>query len=273
MPIDSTDSSRAAPSSWFEWKSLFMSRSRRAMPPLMAPKLTSIQRFQLARSLGVFHVGESGEGRIAADILRFDSKFINRAYQESIGLFVAEEARHGRILRQMVLSLNGRVPAKAWSESLFKMLRRMMGIRFKILVLMAAEVAGITFYSLISSKLEPGPFQVALTQICGDETDHLDFHADFFCSQIHKRHQELLFQVSWAAVWLASIMVVAADHRKTLEAFRISQAELWSCAAAYAAIPRRNVSRSLGPNLGNLHQAPKSWDQRTDQPSVTLRAN
>jgi hypothetical protein len=165
--------------SWPLWLELFRTRVSRPLPQVEAPTLTALQARRLGRSLAIFQVGEAGEGRIAKQIRCFHGPGITTAYRDALGLFVAEEAPHGRILAVLVDALGASRISAAWTDALFTALRRLMGIRFKLLVLMAAEVAGLSFYQLIATHLGPGRFRAALEQICQDERDHLLFHGDF----------------------------------------------------------------------------------------------
>jgi hypothetical protein len=109
----------------------------------------------------------------------------------------------------------------AWTDVLFTALRRLMGIRFKLLVLMAAEVVGLSFYQLIATHLEPGGFRGALEQICQDEKDHLLFHADFFQSQLISALDRLVFRLLWPLISQLALAVACFDHRQTLSSLEI----------------------------------------------------
>jgi len=193
----------------------------RPLPEVETPRLTALQALCLGRSLAIFQVGEAGEGRIARQIRRYRGPGITMAYGDALGLFVAEEARHGRILAELVDALGVPRLSAAWSDALFTALRRLIGIRFKLLVLMAAEVVGLSFYQLIAIHLEPGRFRSALEQICQDENDHLMFHADFFQSQLISALNRLVFQLLWPLISQMALAVACFDHRQTFLALGI----------------------------------------------------
>ena len=169
-------------SPWSVWKSHFDAFATRPRPEVQVapPGLGVNQRIALARSLAVFQLGESGEGRIAHEIDRCRLSGIDDTYRAALRRFVAEEGRHGRILADLVRALDGSLLHRTWTDALFTRARRMLGMRLKLVVLLAAEVVGITFYGLLASRLEPSPFQSALEQICADEVHHLAFHGAFF---------------------------------------------------------------------------------------------
>jgi hypothetical protein len=195
------------------WRAHFEQNRLRPLPPVDAPVMPRAQRLLLARSLARFQLGESGEGRIAHEIDRFEG--VDADYRVALKLFVAEEGRHAGILARMVHALDGTLLKRSWTERLFTRARRLFGVRFKLLVLLAAEVIGIGFYGLLSGTVPPSALAGALKQICGDEEAHLRFHCELFASQPRG------FRFLWWAIGCAAALTVLWDHRVTLRAFGI----------------------------------------------------
>lgn len=216
---------------WSNWKQHFEDNVHRPLPAMAAPALAPPQHGALVQSLAKFQLGESGEGRIAHEIDRATLSGIDDDYRAALKRFIQEEGRHARILGTMVVALGGRVLARQWTERVFVHARRLFGIRFKLLMLMAAEVIGIGFYGMLSAALPAGPMAAALRQICGDEEAHLLFHRDFFHSQRDTGVGRLLRALWWPMGSIAALTVLW-DHRATLRAFRIplriAAARLWA---------------------------------------------
>jgi hypothetical protein len=210
-------------SPWTPWLAHFDAFARRRRPavPGPPPGLDPAQRETLARSLAVFQLGESGEGRIAREIDRCHLPGVDDTYRGALRLFVAEEGRHGRILADMVRALDGTLLRRTWTDALFTRARRLMGVRLKLVVLLAAEVVGITFYGLLAERLESSRFRAALDQICADETHHLAFHGEFFGMQAPDALSRAVFRAVWWGVAVSAVATVALDHRATLRAFGI----------------------------------------------------
>lgn len=212
---------------WNAWRRHFDENAQRPLPAIGPPAMSPVQRTALAASLAKFQLGESGEGRIAHDIDHAALPGIDDDYRAALKRFVAEEGRHARVLGLMVNALGGRLLGRQWTERLFVRGRRALGVRFKLLVLLAAEVIGISFYGVLAQVLPPSELRDALGQICADEEHHLAFHAAFFGSQ---RPDWLASRLLWLAWWplaLTAGLVVFLDHRRTLRVFGVSPSVLF----------------------------------------------
>ena len=212
-------------SQWTAWVTHFSRNAERPMPRVDAPTLTAAQQRQLAHSLAVFQVGEAGEGRIARDIDRATLPGVDAAYRLSLKAFVKEEGRHARILKSAVEALGGSILKSQWTEGAFVSLRRLFGIRFKLLVLTVAEVMGIAFYGLAAQALPQGDLKQALLQLCDDEAAHLQFHAQFFRAQQANPLTAWLLRRLWKPVSTAAAWLLVREHASTLILLGISRDE------------------------------------------------
>jgi hypothetical protein len=210
--------------SWSSWSVHFERHALRPLPPLRpaVDEVPAAWRAPLARSLARFQVGESGEGRIAHEIDRACLPGVDAAYRACLKRFVAEEGRHARILAGLVQALGGQLLARTWTERLFVHGRRLLGVRAKLLVLLAAEVVGIAFYGALAACLPAGAVRRALEELCADEEAHLRFHCDFFRHQTRTRPARWLFHAAWWPLVLAAGGVVLLDHRPTLRALGLA---------------------------------------------------
>lgn len=209
---------------WTTWRRHFDDHATRPLPPLdgVEAGLSPGARRALVRSLARFQLGESGEGRIAHDIDHVSLPSVDADYRAALKRFVAEEGRHARILGCLVNAPGGALLARQWTERLFVHARRAMGVRFKLLVLLAAEVIGISFYGALAAALPAGSLRSALEQICDDEVHHLAFHADFFRAQRSDWLAWRLLFLAWWPLALTAGLVVFLDHRATLQILGVS---------------------------------------------------
>lgn len=209
---------------WTHWRSYFETHARRPMParPDDIGAIPASWRAPLCASLARFQLGEGGEGRIAAEVRRAGLPGTDADYHAALGLFVKEEGRHARILAGMVRALGGELLRTHWTERLFVVGRRLLGLRLKLLVLLAAEVLGLGFYALLSRVLGSGAIAEQLREIADDEGMHLEFHADFFRAQVgDRRAARWAFRAAWWGVAVLACVVLLVDHRRTLRALGV----------------------------------------------------
>ena len=207
---------------WSGWRRHFERNARRALPAVEIPEGLPAR---LTRSLAKFQLGETGEGRIVGEIRRSTMAGIDDDYKESLALFVKEEGRHARILAGIVKGMGGTLLGREWTERLFTHGRRMMGMRTKLMTLLAAEVVGIGFYGLTARSLPPGSLRATLEQIAGDEAAHLAFHCDFFRTQARTRVGRGVFLAGWWTLGGTACALVLLEHGPTLAELGVPRRE------------------------------------------------
>jgi len=203
-------------STWENWARFFAVRSNRALPALKQDQDYSTLPDSLAKSLAIFQLGESGGGTIIKQALHNKLNGIDEYYAAAMALFVEEEHRHANILAMCVRLLGGKLIRENWTACLFVFARRLVGLRLKVIVLLAAEVVGICYYHLLAVRLPASRLRSQLLEIVEDERSHLYFHCDFLRSQATKRWQKRVFVLVWRAVMLSAAVVVAIDHRRAI---------------------------------------------------------
>ena len=203
---------------WTHWRTHFETHARRPYPgaPADIESIPAAWRAPLCASLARFALGESGEGRIAREIERARIAGIDADYRVALALFVKEEGRHARILAGMVRSLGGALLRRNWSERLFVVGRRLLGLRCKLLVLLVAEVVGLGFYTALARRLGQCTIAEQLRQISADEAMHLEFHVDFFRTQMTGVGARALFRACWWLVAGLACAVLLLDHGRQL---------------------------------------------------------
>ena len=218
------------PHSWLSWRRYFEDHRDRRLPDLGGATrgIPAHWLAPLRASLATFQLGESKGGRLSDQIERAELRGIDDDYRAAVKLFVAEEQRHGEVLAAAVRALGGRLVEETWTETLFVGLRRHVGLRGKLLVLLAAEVIGLAFYRTLGSRLPPGPLRDALDEIDDDEVAHLAFHRDFYATQLDTPAARATVAALWWLVAGAAGLVVAVDHRRTFRALGIPAREVFA---------------------------------------------
>lgn len=174
---------------------------------MRAPLLRSLQRFQ---------IGETGEGK---HLKRFARRMHDPVYEECIDLFIKEEQFHARVLAQMIQSLDGTLLTWHWSDLAFIVLRRMLGLKTEVFILLIAEIIGKCFYKSCADSLENRLLSDAFSLIVLDEIGHLEFHCSFLQEQMKDSPYLLRRAVhyAWCMLFVTACLVFIADHIRSLK--------------------------------------------------------
>lgn len=218
---------------WHRYFLMNQERPYAAVPPV-APPMTSDLKRALARSMEMFRVGETGEGRIVNDV-RVRGGVWTSPLCEALALYIREEGQHARLLGDIVLALRG---ARGGSEATarhhlgtrgFVVVRRAAGVDTKMVVLFAVEVVGIVFYELVAERLAPCGMRDALLRMASDERAHLLFQRDYFTALARASRLPLASAAYAAAVLGATagaVAAFAATHHDTLAGLGVSLADI-----------------------------------------------
>ncbi len=227
---------------WAHWRRRFKARSDRGLPKLDTTGDYSRLPPSLARSLAVFQLGESGGGTVIEQARTSTLASVDDDYAEAVSLFVDEEHRHANILAMCVRLLGGELIRRNWTQRLFLFGRRLIGLRLKVLVLLAAEVVGICYYSSIAAKLRPGAVRNWLYDLVQDERSHLEFHCLFLQAQVTSGLRRRLFVTVWRSVMFAAAIVVMIDHRRTIRDLDLGFKRTWQRWMAFSQMAERLVT-------------------------------
>ncbi|SER50906.1 ferritin-like domain-containing protein [Streptomyces qinglanensis] len=167
---------------------------------------TSIQRFQ---------VGEDGDG---ANLIDKADQAGDPDYGQAVRLFIAEEQNHARLLARLLTAGGVATLPGHWSDVVFVRLRRLMGLRTELLMLMIAEVVALRYYRVLRDGTDDALTTEVAGRILADEQRHVPFH----CERLHASLAELPrparrpTMALWRLLLLAVSLFVAADHGSAL---------------------------------------------------------
>lgn len=234
---------------WERWQQFFASRSERQLPELDTAEDYSKIPASLGRSLAIFQLGESGGGTVVDQARGSQISEIDDHYAEAMQLFVEEEHRHAEVLAICIRNLGGTLIRQNWTAKLFVFARRLIGLRLKVLVLLAAEVVGICYYHLLATRLPPTRLKSLLAQLVNDERAHLHFHTDFLRSQAQTTWRRALFVCAWRITMATAAIVVLIDHRQALRDLNLRTGTVLRRWLAYSRLAERLVINSRsGPD-------------------------
>ena len=220
-------------------------------PALRAPLIHSLQRFQ---------VGESGEGN---HIKQGAAATGNPDYARSIHLFIAEEQQHSRWLGRILSLLQAPLLKKHWSDICFIALRRCLGLRQELMVLLVAEMIAKRYYRALYDGTQDPLLRAIFRQILEDEEAHLRFHIEYL-SKVWSRLGIVargLIRLLWRTLYRAACLVVIWDHRGVLKECRVTPLQFWwdaglvfddVASAIFYSVPDLESGRSETPVAAGL---------------------
>ncbi|MGI5166034.1 ferritin-like domain-containing protein [Spirillospora sp. CA-253888] len=163
------------------------------------------------RSLQKFQAGESGDG---ANLIR---KAGAGDYGVAARLFVAEELNHARMLALLLEAAGAPTIDGHWSDAVFVRLRRALGLRTELAVLLIAEVVALVYYRVLRDGSGDALARDVAARVLDDERRHVPFHRD----RIGRTPRALAW--GWRLAVGAVALVVALDHGGALRALGISR--------------------------------------------------
>ncbi|MBO2445697.1 ferritin-like domain-containing protein [Actinomadura barringtoniae] len=168
----------------------------------------------LIQSLQRFQIGEAGDG---ANLVRKSDKAGDADYSAAVRVFIAEEQNHARMLA-LLLEAGGAEPIPGhWSDAIFVRLRRMLGLRTELLVLLAAEFVALTYYRALRDGTDDPLISEVAALILADEERHVPFH----CGRLSGLPQVGIRL--WQAFLAGTAAVAAADHAPALATLGMSR--------------------------------------------------
>jgi hypothetical protein len=211
--------------------------ARRDLPldaPWTTPVADSPARAGLVRSIARFELGETGAG----EEIQVRAARLGGAYAGAIGLFAAEEAAHAAWLGRLRGRFGGAACQHHWTATAFVALRRALGLRTEVLVLLAAEVVALSYYRLVAEADDDPALQVVCSRILDDERVHVAFHVDMLGRELPHRSRRAVL-AAWRGFVGGTAAVVAWDHRAVLAGAGVSR-------RAFVAEVRENATACAG---------------------------
>ena len=217
------------------WLSYFYEnkKSRSDLKFSRTPSVPGNLRAPLIRSLQKFQIGETGEGK---HLRKYAKRLKDPIYEECIDLFIKEEQFHARLLAQIIQALDGTLLSWHWTDIAFIALRRMLGLKTELFIILIAEIIGKCFYKKCADKLEDRILSDTFSLIVLDEISHLEFH----CSFMHKQTRSIplymrrFIAYCWRFLFTSACTVFVFDHRRTLTELGVTGSEfLTDCSASF----------------------------------------
>jgi hypothetical protein len=176
----------------------------------------------VARSIQRFQVGEAGDG---ANLIDKADRAGDDDYSMAVRLFVAEEQNHARMLRLLLHAAGYPTIAGHWSDTIFVRLRRALGLRVELLVLLIAEVIALRYYRALRDGTEDPLTTEVAGRILSDERRHVPFHCHRLCHSLAELPSpaRAVLIVLWRTLLMGTALVVAGDHGRALRTLGVTR--------------------------------------------------
>jgi hypothetical protein len=207
---------------WNYWLEIFEAR----VPQLLihrqqsADRLTDEDRTRIGASIATFQLGEQSEGRT---LLRFAETFAARrnlpALPRVTALFIKEEQHHAAQLKEFMVANGIPLKRKSWTDSIFRVLRKLAGFEAAVTVLVTAEMIGFVYYRALARATDSACLKTICRTMCADESLHLRYETQLLMTLRGARGLLLrrLVELAHRTLIVVSARIVFHDHRRVLE--------------------------------------------------------
>lgn len=207
---------------WNYWLEIFTTRA--AQLSIRHPErddwLSDEDCRRIAGSIATFQLGEQSEGRT---LLRFSEKFAARnnipALPAVTALFIKEEQHHAAQLKEFMLANGIPLKNKSWTDSIFRVLRKLAGFEAAVTVLVTAEMIGFVYYRALARATESRCLKAICRGMCADESVHLRYETQLLMTLRGERNPLLrrLVERGHRVLLTCSALIVYFDHRRVLK--------------------------------------------------------
>jgi hypothetical protein len=181
----------------------------------------------LVKSLEQFQLGDGGGPAclIAWDAERFRSS--SPGTRALVDLWFAEEREHARLLGAAVARFGGRCIRGHWSFTVFCVVRRWLGVRFELTVLLLTEIVSTVYYRLLRRHGRDPALRSMCRLILRDEAGHVAFHRDRLARSGRTDYGQL-WELRFRALGLAAATMLWVNHAAGLQAVGATGAEFYA---------------------------------------------
>ena len=200
--------------------------------------LGSGERRLIARSIATFQLGEQSDGTgLLRAAYRFAAAHGDELLPRITELFIREEQRHARLLREFMEEHGIRARCRHWSDAIFRRLRRLAGFELYLHVLITAELIGYVYYHALESVTGCQRLKVLCRALIADELAHVGYESELILELRAQKPAAMrtLVRLAHRAFFCSAACAVWISHRRVLErAGHTAAGFLRACLAQYA---------------------------------------
>lgn len=160
------------------WVSYFVENNDHLLTITLDESYTRTERecAAITSSIQQFQIGENSEGKFLLGKAKNRLTGISdKSYLTAISLFIKEEQRHARTLKEFMDSQDIPAIRKHWVDHVFRRLRRPFNLEMSITVLITAEIIATVYYQALKSTTQSRHLFDICSQILRDDDKHIEF--------------------------------------------------------------------------------------------------
>lgn len=218
--------------SW-EWSCYFQSNTAWHRQTEWEPlePLTDQEQRAVARSIQIFQLGESGEGR---HFLRCAEREAERSgdwmYLRALRMFLHEEHRHATYLGEVLQASQLPMLQQNWTDGIFRWLRHRAGLELTIIVLLTAELIAQVYYQALRDATANRRLRQICRMVLRDEVQHVRFQAERLAllRANQSRVRKFLAKCFEYSLFVPTVTVVWYTHQPVFRAAGMNWSTYWS---------------------------------------------
>ena len=187
--------------------------------------VTGDERRAIEKSIAVFQLGENSEG---SSFIRAGRDYATKTgdfeYLNALKLFIKEEQNHSAVLGRFMAQQNIPSIQKEWTDSGFRLVRKLAGLNVCITVLITAEIIAAIYYRALGQATSSPVLRAICGQILIDEAHHLQFQAGTLAKErsIWNPLKRWFYRQLHRLFMFATILIVAKEHGRVYRAGGLS---------------------------------------------------
>lgn len=218
----------------------------------------------LLKTLAEFQLGDGGG---PCCLIAFNAdRYLNRSEKLNriVDMWFNEEAEHARLLGKALDRFDGEQIKSHWSFSAFCIVRKWLGVRLELQILLLTELVSTAYYRLLQRHVHDPAIHQMCHLILRDECGHVDFHRDRLAHSNPSPASPTgaLWQLQFWAFGFAAAAVLWSSHGPCLIPFGARNREYF-----------REVTGEIGEFISRLVARSRDLSSRLEKPIPATTAS
>jgi len=191
---------------------------------------------EIAPSLRGWQLGETSDGRhLLAAARNYAATVGDPGFVDAVGLFIAEEQRHGEMLGRFLDLARIARAKRDWGDTLFRATRYCLpSMEIWVTPVVMVETHAMVYYNAVRRATKSAVLRGICEQILADEVPHIRFQCERLAI-LHRRRSRWAYALTMAIhrILFASITIaIWFGHRRALRAGGYTFRGFWRIAWA-----------------------------------------